>query len=230
MMIIENSMHINTLFMTWQSNQDRRERYLVGTLRRSNDGFEFSYLADTTDYDNAIEQGFLGYPAFPLDKGPFTNNVMATFMKRLPPRSRRDFKQYLANHCLPSDFDGSDFDLIVHTGIQLPSDGFNLIPNLEEATVPFDYVMEVAGARYYMTYEEVMSIEPGTPVRLVCEDDNEHHCDAIALKISDKKIGYVNKLFCSTFRSLIEKDIRCTVAKVSGANDRPLIYVMISVK
>jgi len=84
-------------------------------------------LTDSQDYVDAIKNGFTGYPAFGLNKGPFTNNVMDTFMKRLPPRSRRDFGKFLANHHLSENFDGSDFDLIVHTGISLPSDGFDLL-------------------------------------------------------------------------------------------------------
>ncbi|EKY4197102.1 hypothetical protein [Vibrio harveyi] len=230
MTTIENSIQVNTLFLTWQSNQDRNQRYLVGTLKRLSSGFEFSYLLETPDYNKAIEQGFIGYPAFPLDKGPFTNDVMATFMKRLPPRSRRDFKKYLLSHHLPETFDGSDFDLIAHTGIQLPSDGFDLIPNLEEAKVPFDYMMEVAGTRYYLSYEEVTAIKPNSSVQLICEDENEFDCNAVAVKINDMVIGYVNKLFCLTVRQLMERNLECTIAKVSGTQERPLIYIMFSAK
>jgi len=229
-MTIENSINVNTLFLTWQSNLDRNQRYLVGALKRLSSGFEFSYLVETPDYEKALEQGFVGYPAFPLDKGPFTNDVMATFMKRLPPRSRRDFKKYLVNHHLPETFDGSDFDLIAHTGIQLPSDGFDLIPNLEEAEVPFDYLMEVAGTRYYLSYDQVSEIEPNSRVELKCEDDNQFDCNAVSVELGGVVIGYVNKLFCKTVRKLMGKSLDCTVAKVSGTRDRPLIYVMLSAK
>ena len=128
MITIKNSLYVNTLFLTWQSDMNRNQRYLVGALKKLENGFEFLYLTETQDYKFAIEQGFTGYPAFPLNKGTFTNDVMATFMKRLPPRSRRDFRKYLVNHYLPEHFDGSNFDLVAHTGIQLPSDGFDLIP------------------------------------------------------------------------------------------------------
>lgn len=228
MIMIENSIHVNTLFLTWQSNLDRNQRYLVGSLKRLSSGFEFSYLVKTLDYENALAQGFQGYPAFPLDKGPFTNDVMATFMKRLPPRSRRDFKKYLLNHHLPETFDGSDFDLIAHTGIQLPSDGFDLIPNLEEAALPFDYMMEVAGTRYYLSYEQVSEIEPNSIVELKPEDDNEFDCNAVSVELDGVIIGYVNKLFCKTVRKLMNKNLNCFVAKVSGTLERPLIYVMVS--
>ena len=118
---------VNTLFLIWMPPSERSRRYLVGRLTRSGDSYEFSYLTDSQDYVDAIKNGFTGYPAFGLNKGPFTNNVMDTFMKRLPPRSRRDFGKFLANHHLSENFDGSDFDLIVHTGISLPSDGFDLL-------------------------------------------------------------------------------------------------------
>ncbi|MDE1226124.1 hypothetical protein MCT03_18215 [Vibrio aestuarianus] len=229
-MMIENSIHVNTLFLTWQSNRDRNQRYLVGALKKLESGFEFSYLTETQDYSDAIAQGFLGYPAFPLNKGSFTNDVMTTFMKRLPPRSRRDFKRYLVNHHLPEEFDGNDFDLIAHTGIQLPSDGFDLIPNLEEADIPFDYLMEVAGTRYYLDFEQSSAIQLGSKVSLRCENENEFDCNAVAMFVNQTKIGYVNKLFCQTVRKLMEREVDCYVAKVSGTSERPLIYVMLSAK
>lgn len=229
-MIIENSIHVNTLFLTWQSNQDRNQRYLVGTLKKLESGFEFSYLTDTQDYVDALKYDFMGYPAFPLDKGVFTNDVMTTFMKRLPPRSRRDFSKYLINHYLPVDFNGDDFDLIAHTGIQLPSDGFNLIPNLEEAEIPFEYLMEVAGTRYHLDFEQTSQLQLGSKVDLRCENENEFDCNAVAMFVNQTKIGYVNKFFCKTIRKLMERDLGCCIAKVSGTIERPLIYVMLSAK
>ncbi|EGQ9765881.1 hypothetical protein FWP32_00005 [Vibrio alginolyticus] len=230
MISIENSIHVNTLLLTWQSNKDRNQRYLVGQLKRLSDDFEFSYLTETQDYNAALEAGFMGYPAFPLGNGPFKNDVMTTFMKRLPPRSRRDFKKYLSNHNLPETFEGSDFDLIAHTGIQLPSDGFDLIPNLEEAECPFDYMLELAGTRYHLTYEQTLELELGSNVQLQCEDDNAFDCKAIAVHSGDLLIGYVNKLMCSTIRSLMSREISCRIAKKSGTEERPLIYVLLSVR
>lgn len=228
--MIENSIHVNTLFLTWQSNRDRNQRYRVGALIKQENSFEFSYLTETQDYSEALKQGFLGYPAFPLDKGPFTNDVMTTFMKRLPPRSRRDFKKYLANHHLPEDFHCNDFDLIAHTGIQLPSDGFDLIPNLEEANIPFEYLMEVAGTRYYLSFEQSREIEIGSKVDLRCENDNEFDCNAVAMFVNQTKIGYVNKLLCQAVRKLIVRNLECYVTQISGTTERPLIYVMLSAK
>ncbi len=227
--MIEYLLHVNTLFLTWQSNSDRK-RYLVGELKKSKDADEFSYLVDTEDYKKAHDNGFLGYPAFPLGSKTYTNNVMATFMKRLPPRSRRDFTKYLKNNQLPETFKGNDFELITHTGIMLPSDGFDLIPDLSKATVPFDYVMEVAGTRHHLSFDEVGAIKIGTPVQFECEDENEHDSNAVALLIDGKKIGYINKLICPSFRKLMSKNISFQVLKTSGTLERPLIYVQFSVR
>lgn len=230
MITIQNTIQVDTLLLTWQSNKDRNQRYLVGVIKKLNSDFEFSYLTGTQDYQLAIEQGFLGYPAFPLNKAPFSNDVMATFMKRLPPRSRRDFRKFLVSHHLPEYFDGSDFDLIAHTGIQLPSDGFNLIPNLDESGIPFDYLMESAGTRYHLSHDNVSKLELGTTVTLECDNDNLYDCHAISMKIDDVTLGYVNKLFCPTIRKLMSRELVCSIAKISGTPERPLIYVMLSVK
>ena len=90
--------------------------------------------------------------------------------------------------------------------------------------------MQVAGTRYYLNYEQAASIDLGASVELQCDNDNSFDGQAIALLVDGKIIGYVNKLMCSTLRSLMKTNISCRVAKISGTQERPLIYVMISVK
>ncbi|CAM4040409.1 HIRAN domain-containing protein [Vibrio neonatus] len=232
MTTINNFIDINTLFLTWQSDNERNHRYFVGVINKiTYDSYSFTYLVNTSDYDKAISLGFKGYPAFKLSNDIFTNEVLESFRKRLPPKSRRDFSKYLQQHNLPTDFSGDDFQLISHTGIQLPSDGFDLVPDLSEAEVPFDYVTELAGTRYYKTYDEVAEIDLGSNVTLIREDCNKKDPQAICVEYRGKKIGYINRLLCPTLRTLmIDKSITCAIVKKSGTEDRPLLYVLISAR
>ena len=229
MIMIENPICVKTLYLTWQSQFGNRERFCVGKLTRIEESYAFSYLTKTADYEEAVRNGFIGYPAFPLKSGVFTNDVIPTFLKRIPPRSRKDFRRYLVNHHLHESFQRDDFDLIAHTGIQLPSDGFNLIPDLTESNIPFDYLLEVAGTRYYINSDDVDKINIGSKVSFICENDNCHDKHAIAIFVGDQHIGYVNKLMCPAIRTLLSKNIKGIVAKKSGTIERPLIYLMLSV-
>jgi hypothetical protein len=231
MITIQNTLKVNSLFLTWQSNESQKNRYFVGVVSKDGDTYNLRYLINTAEFKRAEEAGFQGYPAFKVNDKTYTNNVMTTFMKRLPPRSRRDFSKYLNQHHLSNDFSGSDFELISHTGIQLPSDGFDLIPDLSEAEIPFDYMMEVAGTRHNITYEQFQTIKLKDEAILQLEDDNQFDCNAIAVYISGIRVGYVNKILCSSIKELLNrKCIQTIVSKKSGTTARPLLYLMLSAK
>ena len=231
MSTVQNILNVNTLFLTWQSNQDRNKRYFVGEVKRVGTKVTFNYSVGTADYEEAIKEGFTGYPAFKLNKSTFENDIIPTFMKRLPPRSRRDFVKYLKNYQLSESFVGSDFDLIAHTDIQLPSDGFGLIPNLLESTIPFDYIMEVVGTRYNISYEEFSNLNIGDEIELVEDVDNKSDSQAVALYVNSMKVGYVNKLLCKSIKALmLTQCLTSVISKLSGTKERPLIYTMLSAK
>lgn len=232
MILVNNALDISTLLLVWQSNVNRHQRYRVGkVVRLENEQFAFSYDVGTDDYKTACAEGFTGYPAFKLDEQVFTNNVIDTFMKRLPPRKRKDFKKYLRNQCLPEKFEVNDFVLIAHTGVRLPSDGFDLIPDLSEAPIPFDYLTEVAGTRYDLSYSEFDALTLGAHVYFEPEPDNEYDENAIAVYCGKVRVGYVNRLLCSTLSQLLAtREVTAVIAKKSGTKERPLLYLMLMVR
>ncbi|PCI29450.1 MAG: hypothetical protein COB67_04125 [SAR324 cluster bacterium] len=232
MTAIQNFLDVKTLFLTWQSNQNRQKRYFVGSIvHNENNEYCFSYNINSNDYKEAREEGYTGYPAFKLGAKVFTNNVIETFMKRLPPRSRKDFKKYLSHHYLSEDFNCSDFVLISHTGVQLPSDGFDLMPDLSEASIPFEYLMEVAGTRHNITFGDFDEIELDSNASLVPEPANTYDCNAIAIHCNSQRVGYVNRLLCTSIHRLIEtRSIDAVIAKKSGTSERPLLYLMLKVR
>ena len=232
MIKIQNTLNVERLFLTWQSNTDRHKRYFVGSIiKTKSDTYEFSYSVETPDFTEACNAGFVGYPAFKLNDSVYSNDVMTTFMKRLPPRSRRDFTKYLSSHHLSSTSIVNDFELISHTGIQLPSDGFDLVPDLSEAIIPFDYLLEIAGTRYHMDFDQVQALDEGIEVSFQCEDENKVDSNAVAIFIGDKKLGFINRLMCKSIRAILcNGSIKGYVAKKSGTPERPLIYIMISAR
>ena len=71
-------------------------------------------------------------------------------MRRLPPRNREDFGDYLYLHGLAAPFKLSDLALLGYTGARLPSDAFALVPEFPVDAGPCEYVMEVAGTRHVL--------------------------------------------------------------------------------
>ncbi len=229
---VHNLLNTDTLFLTWQSHNNHNLRYCVGTLRKvCNEKIEFTYNIGTEQFAEAESEGFVGYPAFKISEQVYDNDVLSTFFKRMPPRSRKDFTKYLLNHHLDSNFNGDDYQLLSHTGIQLPSDGFDIIPDLSKADIPFDYMMEVAGTRHNITFAEFESIDIRTPITFVFEPTNSWDKDAISIYCGDMKVGYVNRLLCCSLKKLLaDRTIESFVAKKSGTQDRPILHVLLRVK
>ena len=136
------------LLLTWQPQEEQapnRTRRVIGEVRPGKSGeAEFHYLKGTVDFDEAVKNGFQGYPAFNLRADEiFSSGVLESFLRRLPPRKRDDFAEYLALHRLPVPFENSDMALLAYTGARLPSDGFSLVPIFPENTAPCDFLIEI---------------------------------------------------------------------------------------
>tara|TARA_R110002049_G_scaffold102595_1_gene248242 strand:- start:10343 stop:11038 length:696 start_codon:yes stop_codon:yes gene_type:complete len=231
MIQLQHTLKINTLYLAWQPPLGKT-RYCVGTIFRKESGDAiFSYNLGTKDFELAKADGFVGFPSFRLDQKEHVKNVIESFMKRLPSRSRGDFKKYLTNHGIPESFDGDNISLLAHTGAKLPSDGFALIPDILESPIPFDYIMEVAGTRHNATIDEVNQLQVGNDVFFKLEPDNEFDKNAIGVYCNEIKIGYVNKLLCRSIgRLLQEKNVSAVISRKSGTSDRPLIYALVRVR
>lgn len=219
------------LFVTWQP-QNGGSRYVVAFIEKKGEEVTLKYNVDSEDMEKAIANGFQGHPSFKFsgENETFSNGVVNAFTRRLPPRKRSDFGGYLMSHRLPATFNGSELALLAYTGAKLPSDSFSIIPDLSTVSIPFDYVLEVAGTRYQKDIDlEKVSI--GDPVELVNEHSNEIDSNAIALYCSGMRIGYINKALCNSIHDLQQtKAIAAVVAKKNGTPERPLIYVMLMVR
>lgn len=221
------------LLLTWQPVDEQapvRTRRVVGEIHKESNGqFVFRYLKDTADFRSAQEAGFQGFPAFALNQDEARQGVIETLMRRLPPRNREDFAEYLAQHRLPHPFQNSDFALLGYTGARLPSDGFALVPVFPGNAVPCDYLMEVAGL-HHVIGNDVSTIHDGDLVTFESDSSNPVDRDALTVVHQGRRIGYVNRAFKDTFRLwLSTRTIRAIVERQNGKPDRPLVFVRVSV-
>ncbi|AJI96701.1 hypothetical protein BD65_1883 [Yersinia ruckeri] len=230
--LIQNMFEPFRLMLTWQPASGG-SRFVVGELiRDSQDNVVFNYLLETEPFINAQAKGFQGFPAFDIKNRTHSNDVMQTFMRRLPPRRREDFLDYLNNFRLPETFNGSDFALLAYTGGKVAGDGFSFVPDLSSVKTPFDYVMEVAGTRYIIEEGRLNlnEIEIGDEVAFINEDDNPKDCNAIIVAKNQNRLGYVNQALCVALRHFAKTNkVSGVVVRKNGTPERPLVYVMLSV-
>lgn len=222
------------LLLTWQPSDEsgaQRTRRVVGRLAVQDGVVSFRYLKGTDDFEHALANGFRGYPAFRLDdknQSVFVHGVMDSFLRRLPPRTREDFGDYLKLHRLPDPFDLSDIALLGYTGAKLPSDGFSLLPDFQTGDVPSDFITEIAGFRHYRSGTEGLSV--GDVVTFDLAPENEVDPDAIAILHGGETIGYVNRAMRSVFRSWLEtRTVEARIERLNGKPGRPLVYLYVSV-
>lgn len=220
------------LLMTWQPHEDAvpRTRRVVGVVLRRDDGsYGFRYLRDSDDFRAAEAAGFRGFPAFNDTDEEINQGVLEALVRRLPPRKREDFADYLALHRLPSPFTASDFALLGYTRARLPSDGFELVPIFLPDMVPCELIVEVAGTRHVFG-PDVKGLSVGDLVTFRLDRENVVDQDAVLVCHQGRPLGYINRALRGVFRQWLERwDVDGTVERLNGKAGRPLVFVRVLV-
>ncbi|MBI5919053.1 MAG: hypothetical protein HY849_06735 [Nitrosomonadales bacterium] len=222
------------LLLTWQPSDEQahdRTRRVVGEVYAETNGeIVFRYLKDSSDYQAACEAGFQGFTAFENKSEVIRHGVVEALIRRLPPRKRDDFSDFLRQHRLPSPFPNSDLALLGYTGARLPSDGFALVPEFPRDAIPCDYLMEVAGLRHVFRGSVSENIHVGDPVHFEIDSQNPVDADALVVVCAGQRIGYVNRVIKSTFHNWLKShQVVATVERLNGKPTRPLVYIRVSV-
>ena len=230
------------LTLAWQAPETiaDRMRWAVGQLSYQGENSTFSYFSDeefrtlNAGREKSLLRslGYAGYPAFDLRKnGPsvFTLGVMEAFIRRLPPRSRSDFRSYLAHFRYRGQADLSPMTLLGLTEAKLPSDGFSLINRLDPMASACDLVFEVAGHRHYASTHAALS--EGMALDLVSEPSNPHDPNAIRVEAEGQLIGYTNRLQSPSICSwLSHRNVSCWLMRLNGKPESPKAFVFLRMR
>jgi hypothetical protein len=226
MNFIEHIREPRRLLLIWQAAEGKRARHAVAELLRPENGpVRLQYLTGTDDFEAARNEGFFSFPAFRKPAQVYDLGVVETFARRLPPRSRGDYAQYLEKFRLRPETPISDFALLAYTGAKLPSDGFSILDPLDDVQARCELLLEVAGFRHTapMSRDE---IEIGDPVLFAPEPDNPHDQGAVAVYLGAAKIGYIPRQQAPAVQRLVEEGaIEAVVERVNGQPERPLIHL-----
>jgi len=231
MHFINNIIEPKKLLLAWQSlDEEYRTRYIVAELNSTKGMVTLNYLVNTKDFLAAQQRGFESYPAF-QDINKIYSNVLDTFIRRLPPRSRGDFPQYLEGIRVKPDAKISDFALLGYSGAKLLSDGFSLIHPFNDVTDKCELLLEIAGFRHIEANQDT-KIEVDMPVSFLIEEVNEFTKEnAIRVMVGGIMRGYVNRGMIPTFLTWMSSNrvINAWVEKINGTPGRPAAYVYVEI-
>lgn len=224
------------LVLAWQAPDgvaDRR-RWQVGQIERTSDGVVFRYFQgsefEAANSGRSVEalrqQGFVSFPAFDYEPGKVVSEgVMATFGRRLPPKSRADFDRYLEYFSINPQTTLSDFALFAITEARLPGDGFSLVDPLDPGLSGGEVSFEIAGFRHEKVTNKP---EVGQSLRLVPEPGNLHDEHAIQVFLGGERIGYVNRIQAPVIGEwLADRYLECVVLRFNGRPGAPRAYALL---
>jgi hypothetical protein len=229
MHFIEHIIEPTKLLLAWQSSDEKhRTRYIVAELNRIGNQITLTYLINTDDFHKAQSKGFESYPAFP-EINKTHHNVLDAFMRRLPPRSRGDFSQYMEGLRLKPETPLSDFALLGYSGAKLPSDGFSIIHPFNNVDTACELLLEAAGFRHIQKNHSEIKI--GDTASFVKEFNDVTQEEAIHVMVDGKHIGYVNRGLLATFFDWMNgsRIIGAWIEKINGTPGKPAVYVYVKI-
>jgi len=124
---IEHIVEPERLWLLWRSNATPTSmRLIVGEISRAENGMQaiLRYRNGTPDSKPHNKKDLKATHLSSYQPWNINRGCWDAFVRRLPPRSRDDFSEYLDRYRLPNNARFSDLALLAYTGGKLPSDGF----------------------------------------------------------------------------------------------------------
>ena len=226
--MIKYPMQTRRALLVWQrplNEGGRRDRFAVAELVQEKSGVSFRYLEEELLKD-ARKAGFTHYPGLPVGSPRHDRIALEVLMRRLPPRDRADFSDFLNRFGLPKDGEYSDLSLLAYTGARMTRDSFSICETFDGFSLPVTYIFHVAGNRHHVDYNDVSK---GEAVILERESGNPHDPNAIRLIREDGgTIGYVNRLQAQKIGIWLDSgSVSASVFRVNGKARIPRLFVRV---
>ena len=235
---IEHPVEPRELVLAWQAPDgvDDRRRWAVGALSKVGAEVTFRYFSASEFQDKNAgrtvellkDHGFAGYPAFRFEPGKvYSQSILETFERRLPPPSRSDFPSYLEYFSIRPGKPISLFTLLGLTEARLPGDGFSLVDPLEPDTGAGEVTFEIAGYRH-----EAADVVPeiGASLTLVADPTNVWDSCAIAVYLGDVRLGFVNRIQAPALGGWLEdRRLECRLLRFNGRRGAPRAYAILRI-
>lgn len=230
--LITDPIQTRRALLTWQRPLEQpgsRDRFAVAELSQCEGGVAFSYL-DEEGLAPALESGFCGYPGLALGDAHEAATALDVLARRLPPRNRPDFHEFMETFGLSPQADFSDLSLLAYTGARVTGDSFGVTETFEGFDRPFRYVFDVSGYRHYRDGAPDIAIDE--PVIFQHDPTNEYDLHAVeATRNSGVRLGYINRLQTQTVREWLERgSVDARVFRLGGRSAYPRLFVMADIE
>ena len=220
-------------FLAWQEPwpNKQRMRHRVAEISQADDEkkFLFRYLKDDELFKLAEQKGFDGYVGLPMDDDldALSYRARDLLIRRLPPRRREDFAEFIGQFGLDPDHEKyTDLTLLARTGARLARDGFSIWESFDGFECPFTYVFDVAGYRGHA--DKHRDIKAGDVVIFSRDRDSpDGHRDAIKMERGGEVLGYVNRFQAEKIGQWLDEGVTidAKVYRVNGLSARPRAFV-----
>ncbi|MCP8969920.1 HIRAN domain-containing protein [Ectobacillus ponti] len=193
------------LWLIWQ-NAKSRQNYHVGNLYHDETGYYFEYEKQKVHrgLQAALCDGYRPHLAFPdMKRAYYSPFLFSAFSRRLPSKSRPDFKHLLKRHGLPADY--TDMDLLRATGGRLATDSYEFVSPIFTSENRFGFDFFVAGWRYYQGEALLHCLTEQSLVSLKPEPDNQQDPFAIQVLTEEESLlGYVPAYYSEFLTKILE--------------------------
>lgn len=229
MNMITEPIQTRRALLTWQrpleQNGPPRRRFAVAELVKCGEGLGFSYKNDS-EFALASEAGFEGYPGLALGGKHESSTATDVLKRRLPPRNRPDFKEFMERFGLWPEAHFSILSLLAYTGARLSSDGFGISETFDGFDRPFRYIFDIAGYRHYS--EGLLGLAEKEPVLFRHEPTNPDDPHAVeVIRQNGARVGYVNRMQTGpVLRWLTHGKIDACVFRLNGRSVYPRLFIM----
>jgi hypothetical protein len=226
--MIDNPIQTNRALLTWMrplGAGGRRDRYVIAELVQDSAGVCFTW--QTKDLEAARQTGFDGYPGITLNLGTRNYEAIKVLLRRLPPRGRSDFPDFLRAFGMAPEARWSDLSLLAYTGARVvsDSDGFGVAETFDGFDRAFRYVFDVSSFRKYR--DGSPDLHEGDQIRFQCEDTNAFDPQAVqVLDFRNNCLGYINRTQTERMRSwLADGQVDAHVFRINGRSSYPRLFV-----
>ena len=231
MRYIEHIVEPDRLLLSWQTAGERLRMFVAELIRSGDNDADLVYLKESEDFSRAKSLGFEDYPGFDIKKDVH-KNVLTSFMKRLPPRSRGDFGRFLEALRIKPDAEITNFALLGYSGAKLPDDDFTVIHPFKNASPPFELLLPIQGYQHYQEQLPLTELSEDMQAAFEVEPDNPTDPEAIKIIIDGIRVGYVCRGLTVSFHKWMQSGLTISayVERINGTGQDPKVYLYVSVK
>ncbi|MBB6275401.1 HIRAN domain-containing protein [Porphyromonas circumdentaria] len=178
-----------TILVSWRAGLGQC-RHIVGEITLDEErGALFSYRAGVSEIK---KEGFMGFHGLPLENPIDQKTAFDLFLRRIINTEREDAEHKLAFWGIKPELMPNKLYLLGATQGRSANDEFEFLPVLQQMSIPYTFVTDIAGISYSQIDLKQLSVGE----RVICEAEPDNQYDEMAVCVMTqerRKIGYLKR-------------------------------------